>query len=621
MNNNNNSKISTFYIGDNKRKQDTDETIFIGADSYTFPYYRFYSDENLQTEIDLILDISKSYTFKMKQYNYSHPFYIGEKDVKSEKTDSIKTYPEHINITGSQLSATNSLLTISFEDSFDPNRHIIKYYCTTHPQMIETIQVNDSNKQKFLCLHGGGGTGEGIQASLLNNLIAEYGENYQFISPTAIEDKLWLRDPPNKLEGTSDPNWASSSIEQLNNLITKFGGTEKFDYILGYSQGVPMIITYLAKLKSEGKPNTFNKVILLNGYLPETHKGLITLIDSQKQIDIETFIFLGEKDQFYKLGQNIKEGNYFNNPTEITGKNADHDINGIFDDQESYAELKNFIEKTESTAITIDDFTKLVVPIYEGNKWYDLYGSNDNINFNQLKTFSNDSGREWGFGRNDVPEEEAAQVAISNISKYLGYFGIDSNNINSYAEGLRFPYWYYYDTNSEIATSISYVQIENGSVKDVKDSNDLVGKYAHIIENPNYTGEACCINNDWIDPNAVCTEQYDPIVGCNGVTYGNECKARAAGVTRGTKNGVDVCFSCPEGETSAITSLKINLKIGWNLIAGLAEDSEIKANNIITTDLMYSFDETYIKSTYLQAGKGYWIHASKAGEIEILKKQ
>lgn len=30
----------------------------------------------------------------------------------------------------------------------------------------------------------------------------------------------------------------------------------------------------------------------------------------------------------------------------------------------------------------------------------------------------------------------------------------------------------------------------------------------------------------------VCTQQYDPVCGCNGETYGNACMATAAGVTR-----------------------------------------------------------------------------------------
>jgi hypothetical protein len=44
------------------------------------------------------------------------------------------------------------------------------------------------------------------------------------------------------------------------------------------------------------------------------------------------------------------------------------------------------------------------------------------------------------------------------------------------------------------------------------------------------TKEDDCIDKSKIVENAACTQNYDPVCGCNNVTYGNSCEANAAGV-------------------------------------------------------------------------------------------
>ena len=47
---------------------------------------------------------------------------------------------------------------------------------------------------------------------------------------------------------------------------------------------------------------------------------------------------------------------------------------------------------------------------------------------------------------------------------------------------------------------------------------------------PTLEPEKKCESNP--QPDCFCTLQYDPVCGCNGVTYGNACQAMCDGITK-----------------------------------------------------------------------------------------
>ncbi len=83
-------------------------------------------------------------------------------------------------------------------------------------------------------------------------------------------------------------------------------------------------------------------------------------------------------------------------------------------------------------------------------------------------------------------------------------------------------------------------------------------------------------------------------------------------------------FSDPEVEKRSLeglpfTEFTVDLKKGWNLVSGVGGKLPVESiqgpDEILLTETLFAFNETYVDSDTLRPGYGYWIRASSAGTV------
>ena len=112
--------------------------LWVSAGGFEAPYYSFYADAEGSQELqNLVLDTSKSYTFRRLNEATSHPFYISDTGFKQGSSDALL-------ITGygspSQGITGNQSFTIEFTDSASDTEELL-YYCSSHSSMQGNIEL------------------------------------------------------------------------------------------------------------------------------------------------------------------------------------------------------------------------------------------------------------------------------------------------------------------------------------------------------------------------------------------------------------------------------------------------------------------------------------------------
>ena len=196
------------------------------------------------------------------------------------------------------------------------------------------------NKPKILALHGGGGNGADFSRQRgVRDLVAALPQ-YEFVFANAPEaGGLWLRDPPSKAEPTTDPKWANKSISYLDGLVAEHG---PFYGLMGYSQGTPMSLIYLA----HSPVNTFQRVALFNGYAPTTHQGLLDFIDRAAPFATNTLVFSGANDVFASMAPGVAAR--FQSAVEIRSPTAGHHL--PFSSDATFSRVVSFFQSDATTA-------------------------------------------------------------------------------------------------------------------------------------------------------------------------------------------------------------------------------------------------------------------------------
>ena len=205
-----------------------------------------------------------------------------------------------------------------------------------------SVVLGQTTRPKILCLHGGGGNGNGFSYEIQD--LVDSMPDYEFVFATAPygegDNRLWIRDPPGgKGEPTQDPAFADASIQELNAIVESEG---PFYGLLGYSQGAAFVPVYLSRVPV----GTFQVAITFCGYLTETHQGILQVVNENSPFgDIPHLVWMGQQDYLINNGMTNAMAAIFTNPNVVVSPNGGHAPPGTSDS--TFDQVTSWIRQQE----------------------------------------------------------------------------------------------------------------------------------------------------------------------------------------------------------------------------------------------------------------------------------
>lgn len=81
-------------------------------------------------------------------------------------------------------------------------------------------------------------------------------------------------------------------------------------------------------------------------------------------------------------------------------------------------------------------------------------------------------------------------------------------------------------------TNISYGDIDNSVMSSSGSVAEEAQVPAHKVDSAQQGTAPACIDSAKIQPDAMCTQEFAPVCGCDEKEYSNKCHAEKAGVTK-----------------------------------------------------------------------------------------